>query len=290
MSLVSGTAILEPAREHGFAVPAFNLSDYGMVRAAIDVCEELGSPLMIALGPKEGSWVGPAFIPSVLALAHASSIPIALHWDHGANLGEVVRAIQAGYTSVMIDASRVEYEENIRITSEVVRVAHSAGVSVEAELGTIGATVGADEGGTSDIIYTDPEQAVDFVERTGLDFLAIAIGTRHGTYPATLQPELKLDLLDRIAARATVPLVLHGGSDNPDDEVRAACTRGINKVNISTDLKRAFFDGIGRELAENGGFEPRLVIPAGMATMAAVARQKVEIFGAVDTVGHYRRH
>ncbi len=288
MALITGTEILAPAAQHGYAVPALNLSDFGMLMAAFDVCEELKSPLMVALGPKEGNWIGPDFIPAVRSRAARSSIPSVLHWDHGNDLDEVVRAIQLGYTSVMIDASLLPFEENVATTARVVEIARAAGVSVEGELGTIGKTEGADEGGTDDILYTDPDEAVEFADRTGIDSLAIAIGTRHGIYPASLTPEIKLDLLDRIDAVVDLPLVLHGGSDNPDSEIRDACTRGINKVNISSDLKGAFYDRMRVTLQDTSLRDPRLIVPDAMEAAKELIRHKIDLFGSAGTAHHYR--
>lgn len=287
MALITGAEILAPASQHGFAVPALNLSDYGMMIAAFEVCEELKSPLMVALGPKEGDWIGRDFIPAVLSRAHRSTVPVALHWDHGASLDEVVRAIQLGYTSVMIDASLEPFEKNVEVTSRVVEIAHAAGVSVEGELGTIGKTEGADEGGTDDILYTDPAQAVEFADRTGIDSLAIAIGTRHGIYPKTLTPEIKLDLLDEVDAVVDIPLVLHGGSDNPDAEIRDACTRGINKVNISSDIKGAFYDGMREVLQDDSLRDPRLVVPTAMERAKDLVRHKIDLFGSAGSTHRY---
>ncbi|UFU01905.1 ketose-bisphosphate aldolase [Ruania suaedae] len=287
MSLITGAQILAPASAQGFAVPALNLSDYGMLMAAFEVCEELKSPLMVALGPKEGNWIGPDFIPAVLSRAARSTVPTVLHWDHGATLDEAVRAIKLGYSSVMIDASLEPFERNVEITSRVVEVAHAAGVSVEGELGTIGKTVGADEGGTDDILYTEPAEAVEFARRTGVDSLAIAIGTRHGIYPKSLKPELRLSLLDEIDEVVDVPLVLHGGSDNPDAEIREACRRGINKVNISSDVKRAFYDAMRGVLADTSLLDPRLIVPGAMEAAKDLVRHKIDLFGSAGTIHYY---
>lgn len=287
MTLISGARILAPASEHGFAVPALNLSDFGMLMAAFETCEELKSPLMVALGPKEGTWIGDDFIPAVLRRAERSSIPAVLHWDHGATLAEVVRAIRLGYTSVMIDASLEPFERNVEITSRVVEIAHAAGVSVEGELGTIGKITGADEGGTDDILYTVPAEAKEFAERTGIDSLAIAIGTRHGIYPKTLKPELRLELLDEIDALLDIPLVLHGGSDNPDTEIGEACRRGINKVNISSDIKRAFYTGMRSVLQDHSLLDPRLIVPTAMDAASELVRHKIDLFGSAGTTSYY---
>lgn len=163
-----------------------------------------------------------------------------LHLDHGRTLQDILRAIQAGFTSVMFDGSELPYEENIRQTKAVVDLAHLVGVSVEGEVGTIGIMNYSDEGGVDHITYTRPEEVVDFTAKTGIDSLAVAIGTSHGLYPEGFVPKLQLDLLKELKQVSPVPLVLHGGSDNPDEEIRQACQIGIRKVNIASDYKAAY--------------------------------------------------
>lgn len=287
--LVSGKQILGPAHANGFAVPAFNLSDYGILMAAFEACEEINSPLIVALGPAEGGWIGEDFVPAVLSRARRSSIPTALHWDHGASLQEAVVALRRGYTSVMIDASRETFEANVEVTSRVVEVAHAAGVSVEGEIGTIGTMQASPEGGGEDILYTDPSQASEYVERTGVDSLAIAIGTRHGLYPSDLKPRIRLELLAAIASEVNVPLVLHGGSDNPDHEIAEACKAGINKVNISSDVKAVFFDGMREALRDASLRDPRLIVPIAAARVKELVLHKVGLFGSGDTAHYYQR-
>lgn len=285
--LVSGTRILEVANEHNFAIPAFNISDWSMFVGIMETCEKEGSPLIVAIHPDEVSHVTGAFLPSVLAHAQASRIPVAVHWDHGATPEQAIRAIQLGFTSVMIDASMKPFDENVAITKQVVDIAHAVGVSVEGELGTIGKTDSYAEAGADNIIYTKPDEAATFVAQTGVDSLAIAIGTRHGIYPAHLKPELKLDLLVDIKKAAPLPLVLHGGSNNPDEEIGIAVKKGINKVNISSDIKVAYYNKMREVLQDLEIREPNAIQPACIAAMNEEAVHKIRLFGSDGKVSLY---
>jgi fructose-bisphosphate aldolase class II len=279
--LTTGKAILDVANQHSFAVPAFNISDWAMFRGIVEISEETNAPLIIGIHPDEVRHVGREMITGIIERSHNSSIPIAIHWDHGATYEQILQAIQYGFTSVMIDGSLKPFEENIAITKKVTDSAHSIGVSVEGELGTIGGNDSYAEAGAAEIIYTDPDDAVTFVEQTGVDSLAVAIGTFHGFYPAHLKPELKLDLLKEIKSRVQIPLVLHGGSGNPDDEIREAARIGINKINISTDIKVAYHNKMREVLGDDPKVrEPNSIQPACVDAMKVVAAQKIELFGA----------
>jgi len=286
--LLSGDQVLSVAAEENFAVPAFNISDYSMMNAVFEICEEKQAPHIIAIHPDEVGHIGRYVLPAIIDRARTSSVPTAIHWDHGGTFGQALTAIQYGFTSVMIDASLLPFEENVALSRRVAEVAHAVGVSVEAELGTIGKTDGYAEAGTDDIIYTVPEDAVRFVEETGVDSLAVAIGTRHGLYPSSLTPELKLDLLDEIDALVSAPLVLHGGSNNPDEEIAQACRRGINKVNISSDIKVAYYARMREVLGDDGLREPNAIQPACEAALQVVAAQKIDLFGAAGKASLYR--
>lgn len=285
--LVSGNDLLAIANENNFAVPAFNVSDYAMANALFKTCEELESPWMLAIHPDEMSHIGGPVIFAFRELAHESRVPVAIHWDHGASYEEMIHAINLGFTSVMIDKSLLPFEDNVRVTREAVRAAHAVGVSVEAELGTIGKTDGFEQAGADDIIYTVPEDAVRFVAETGVDSLAVAIGTRHGLYPAELPPRLKLDLLEEIKGSVRIPLVLHGGSNNPDDEVREACTLGINKVNISSDIKAAYYQRMREVLEDSTLREPNVIEPPCMEALSEVAAHKIDLFGSAHRADLY---
>jgi fructose-bisphosphate aldolase class II len=279
--LTTGKAILDVANEHSFAVPAFNISDWAMFQGIVEISEETDAPLIVAIHPDEVGHIGPDMITGIAARAHRSSVPIAIHWDHGGSYDQILQAIQYGFTSVMIDGSLLPFEENVAITRKVTEAAHAVGLSVEGELGTIGANDSYAEAGSAEIIYTDPDDAVTFVQQTGADSLAVAIGTFHGFFPAHLKPELKLDLLKEIKSRVRIPLVLHGGSNNPDDEIREAARIGINKINISTDIKVAYHNRMREVLGDDPKVrEPNAIQPACIEAMKAVAAQKIELFGA----------
>ena len=173
--LVSGKEILEVANKFGFAVPAFNAGSGQLLEAVMQACEETESPVMIAIHPDELSFLTDSFVDQVKYYANHSKVPVCIHLDHGASYEQVIHAIQLGFTSVMIDASHKSYEDNIAITKKVVEAAHAVGVSVEAELGTIGDTGNSIEGGVTEVIYTDPEVAQDFIEKTNVDSLKIMI-------------------------------------------------------------------------------------------------------------------
>lgn len=281
--LINGVRMLEVASEHNFAVPAFNISDYAMFKGIMEICEEKKSPVMIAIHPDEMSHLGIDVMPAIIQRAYKSTVPVSIHWDHGGTYEQMLEAIQVGFTSVMIDGSMLPYEENVAITKKTVEAAHAVGVSVEGELGTIGKTDGYAEDGADTIIYTDPEIAIDFVERTGVDSLAVAIGTRHGIYPDDLLPELRLDLLDDLDEAVSVPLVLHGGSNNPDAEIGQAVKRGINKVNISSDIKVAYHERMREVLRDDVGVrEPNVIQPPCVDAMNVVAAQKIDLFDSAD--------
>jgi fructose-bisphosphate aldolase, class II len=279
--LTTGKAILDVANEHSFAVPAFNISDWAMFQGIVEISEETNAPLLVAIHPDEVRHIGREMITGIIERSHRSSVPIAIHWDHGATYEQILEAIRFGFTSVMIDGSLKPFEENVAISRKVTESAHALGLSVEAELGTIGANDSYAEAGSAEIIYTDPDDAVTFVEQTGVDSLAVAIGTFHGLYPAHLKPELKLDLLKEIKSRVEIPLVLHGGSGNPDDEIREAARIGINKINISTDIKIAYHNKMREVLGNDPKMrEPNAIQPACIEAMKVVAAQKIELFGA----------
>ena len=188
----------------------------------------------------------------------------------------------------MFDGAHLSFEENIAGTKKVVEAAHPVNVSVEAELGTIGSLEPEDlEGGTARIIYTDPDDAAKFVDETGVDTLAIAIGTCHGLYPAGMKPELKLDILKEISAKVDVPLVLHGGSNNPDREIGESVTLGINKINISSDIKAAYFEKMREVLQDKSLREPNVIEPVCMEAMKEVARHKLELFQTIGKASLY---
>jgi fructose-bisphosphate aldolase class II len=285
--LMNGTDLLAVANKNNFAVPAFNVSDYAMMNGLFEVSESKGAPLLIAIHPDELSHIGVDMLPAILARAHRSTVPVTIHLDHGATYEQVLNAIQAGFTSVMIDGSMLPFDENVAITKRVVAAAHAVGLSVEGELGTIGKTDDEAEDGAATIIYTEPDDAVRFVEETGVDSLAIAIGTCHGIYPSWMKPELKLDLLQKIKSKVSIPLVLHGGSNNPNAEIGESVKLGVNKINISSDIKVAYHTKMREVLQDSSLREPNSIQPPCIEAMKVVAAQKIDLFDAARKAALY---
>lgn len=279
--------LLDVANKHNFAVPAFNISDYSMLNTVFESGEEKKAPIIIAIHPDELGHLGDDVMSSIIQKAQKSPIPVCIHLDHGDNFGQVIRAIQLGFTSVMIDGSSLPFEENIKLCQKIVEAAHLADVSVEGELGTIGSTDSEAEAGASTIIYTDPDDAVQFVRETGIDSLAIAIGTSHGLYPKGMVPKLNMELLKQIKSKLQIPLVLHGGSNNPDKEIAEAVKLGVNKINISSDIKAAYYVKMREVLKDPSLREPNTIQPSCMAAMKNVANQKIDLFQAVGKAELY---
>ena len=283
--LMNMRELLAVANTNYFAVPAFNISDYNMFKGIIEACEEKKAPVIIAIHPDELSHTGTEMMCAVRERIHTSPIPAVIHLDHGGSFQQVIEAIKAGFTSVMIDASTEPYETNVETCIKVCEAAHAVDVSVEGELGTIG-NIDSAEGG-SDILYTDPAQAKDFVERTGVDCLAIAIGTSHGIYPKDMKPELRIDILDDIKKNVNVPLVLHGGSSNDDSEIARSVEHGVNKINISSDIKAAYYKKMRQVLQDEGLREPNQIQPPCLEAMKEVAYDKISLFNAEGKAALY---
>ncbi len=285
--LMNMKELLAVAHANDFAVPAFNISSNMLLTGVMEASEEMQSPVILAIHPDELHFVHTSFVKMAVDEAIKASIPVCIHLDHGASIAHVMEAIQSGFTSVMIDASSRPLEENIAICKQVVELAHPVNVSVEGELGTIGTTGPEAEAGADEIIYTNPDDVVIFVEATGVDTLAVAIGTSHGIYPKDRKPELKLDLLKEIRSRVDIPLVLHGGSANPDSEIAAAVRLGVNKINISSDIKDAFYQKCRQVLANPVVREPNSIYPPCIEAMKEVARYKIELFNAAGKAALY---
>lgn len=287
--LISMKEMLDAADKNGFAVPAFNIGSEAILKGVVESANEKDAPVILAIHPTELEFLGDSFIETCKQEAYKSKVPMVIHLDHGGKFEEILRAIHCGFTSVMIDASHMPYEDNVAITKKVVEVAKPLGVSVEGELGTIGTTGDSYEGGSDDIIYTDPQQAKDFIDRTGIDSLAVAIGTAHGIYPKDKKPELKLDLLKTIRDTVNIPLVLHGGSSNPDAEIAESVKIGISKINISSDIKFAFYKKCREVLEENPKWiEPNAIYPPCINAMREVIEFKMSLFNDIDKAKYYR--
>ena len=236
--LVSMKDILVRASKGNYAVAAPNVGTELDARAAIEVAEEINSPIILDVAYSATPDI--QFYGHMLAdLARQSKVPVAINLDHGGSYEQCIAAVRAQFTSVMIDRSSESYEKNVADTAEVVKMAHAVGVSVEAELGHVGQGSNAEEDTKSHL--TEPEEVVKFVEATGVDMLAVAIGTAHGAYPKGFVPKLDYERLDEIkkAVGPDFPLVLHGSSGAPDDALKHVCSHGINKVNIANDLFNA---------------------------------------------------
>lgn len=285
--LMNMKELLAVANKHNFAVPAFNISDYNMFNGIIEAAEEKKAPVIIAIHPDELSHTSTEMVKGIIDRINKSSVPAVIHLDHGASYEQVITAIQAGFTSVMIDASSQPYEGNVATCQKVVEAAHAVNVSVEGELGTIGNTDSVETTAPDEILYTDPEQAKDFIEKTGIDCLAVAIGTCHGIYPKDKKPELRIDILDEIKKIVDAPLVLHGGSSNKDSEIAKSVEHGINKINISSDIKVVYYDKMREVLKDASLREPNQIQPPCMAAMKEVAYQKIDLFQATGKADLY---
>ncbi len=286
--LMNMKELLAVAYKHNFAVGSFNVANSEFVRVVVDSAEEKNAPAIIQIHPNEIELVGDEFIAYVRDRCRNAKVPMAIHLDHGASIKDVMRAIRNGYTSVMIDASHASFEDNIAITKEVVKIAHDVNVSVEAELGTIGSNEGSSEGGADEILYTDANDAKRFVEETGIDTLAIAIGTSHGQYKHNRKPELKLDLLEEINQKVGIPLVLHGGSDNKDEEISQTYLHGVAKINLSTDMKSAFFRELRNFLTDQqGAYEPDVIMPSARKAAQEVVKHKMDLFNSTNKAHLY---
>ncbi|EKZ0804995.1 ketose-bisphosphate aldolase [Listeria monocytogenes] len=287
--LVNMKQLLEVAKENKFAVGAFNVADSNFLRVVVEEAEKNNAPAIIAVHPTELDFTKDDFFQYVLARIKNSPVPFVLHLDHGDNMGDVMRAVRCGFSSVMLDGSLLPFEENIRVTKEVVEVCHKLGVSVEGELGTIGKTGNSIEGGVSEIIYTKPEEAEEYISRTGVDTLAVAIGTAHGIYPKDKEPKLRLDILKEIKDLVHIPLVLHGGSANPDAEIAAAVEIGIQKVNISSDYKYAFYKKCREILSTTELWDANAIYPDCIHAAKEVVKYKMELFQSIGQVEKYQQ-
>ena len=279
--------LLAVARANRFAVPAFNISSSMLLTGAIEAAQEVNAPVIIAIHPDELAFVGTAFVKLALAEAADASVPVVIHLDHGSSLEQIMVAIRAGFTSVMIDASELPLQQNIAACREITELAHKVNVSVEGELGTIGELDEEAEAGAEEVVFVNPDEVKMFVDATNVDTLAVAIGTSHGLYPKHIKPEIRLDLLRDISAKVDIPLVLHGGSGNPDAEIARAVELGICKINISADMKNAFYQKC-REVLQNPVLrEPSSIYPACIDAMKVVCRQKFELFNSAGKAALY---
>lgn len=281
MPLVTTKEILLDAQKNKYAVGAFNVENMEMVQAVVSAAVELKSPAILQTTPSTLKYASPElFYANVKAEAEKANVPIAIHLDHGSSYDLAMSALNAGYTSIMIDGSHSSFEENIKITKSVVLKCHEKGIPVEAELGKVGGKEDDLDGGEGDL-HTNPKEAAEFVEKTGIDSLAIAIGTAHGVYKGT--PKIDKERLSEIKAVVSIPLVLHGTSGVPDEDVIECVKRGICKVNYATDLRIAFSKGLKEVLAKDPDvFDPKKYNAAGREEVKKYVMQKMQVVGSVN--------
>lgn len=287
--LLNMSQLLKVAKANKFAVGAYNISNLELARIVIEQCEADNAPAILEVHPTEVAYCKDDFFAYVLRRIKNSHVPFVLHLDHGDNLDSVARAIYNGFSSVMIDGSLLPWKENIDITRKTVEMCHRVGISVEGEIGTIGSIGATMEHGVKEGIYTKPEDAKEFIEKTGVDTLAIGIGTAHGIYPKDFKPKLRIDILRKIdEATRHIPLVLHGGSSNPDEQIAEAVKNGIAKVNISSDYKYAFFKRAREILTEQEGWDPNNLFPECIAEGKKVVHHKNNLFDSIGKVELYK--
>ncbi|MEE6452392.1 tagatose-bisphosphate aldolase subunit GatY [Gottfriedia acidiceleris] len=280
--ITSRSTILLEAQSKGYAVPAFNIHNLETMRVVLETAQELRSPVLIAATPSTVSYMGEEFLIGMMEAAKKRyNIPICFHLDHHENVTDIKALIDSGIHSVMIDASHHDFEENIRIVREVVDYASLFGVSVEAELGRLSGVEDDLEVDEKDQIYTNPAQAREFVSRTGIDSLAVAIGTAHGLYKG--EPRLDIERLSAIQKEVNIPLVLHGASGLPDELVQKTIKNGICKVNIATELKIAFANGLRGYLNEHpDANDPRYYFKDAVREMKLVVADKIKMCGSMN--------
>jgi len=284
MALVPVADLLAEAEKGGYAVGAFNANNMEIVQAIMEAARLEKAPVIMQASQGAIQYAGLDFITGMVKLAaRDSEIPVALHLDHGTSFEQVIRCIRSGFTSVMYDGSKLPLEQNIAITKKVVEIAKTVGVSVEGELGKIGGTedeISVDE---REAMFTDPEEARYFVEQTGVDSLAVAIGTAHGQYKG--EPRLDFDRLARIRELTNIPIVLHGSSGVPDDQIRKAISLGVRKVNIDTNIREAFVGKMREELAKNEReIDPRRILGPARQAAVEIIREKIRLFGSAGRI------
>ena len=279
MPLVTTKKMLLDAQKGGYAVGAFNVENMEMVQAVISAAEELQSPVILQTTPSTLKYATPElFLANAKAEAEKASVPVAMHLDHGSSFELAMRCFHAGYTSIMIDGSHGSFEENIAVSKAVVSVCKVVGIPVEAELGKVGGKEDDLDGGDSNP-YTDPKQAAEFAQATGVDFLAVAIGTAHGVYKGV--PKLDKARLSEIRKVVSIPLVLHGTSGVLDEDVKDCIARGICKVNYATDLRIAFTKGVKRVMDNNPDvFDPKKYNAEGRAEVKQYVLDKIQVLGS----------
>jgi fructose-bisphosphate aldolase class II len=280
MPLVSMNEFLPKAKANKFAVGQFNMNNLEFAQAITEAAMELNSPFIFGVSEGALKYMGIEFTVAIAeAAAKKSGLPIALHLDHGSSFEVAMKCIRAGFSSVMFDGSHHSYEDNVRLTKEVVKAAHAMGVSVEGELGTIGGVeddISVDEENAN---LAKPEEAIRFYEETGVDCLAIAVGTAHGMYSG--EPNIRYDIIEKVASAIPVPVVLHGGSGVPDEMIRKSIQAGVGKINVNTENQVACTQTIREVLAQDPKvYDPRKYLTPARKAMIEVVKSKILLFGS----------
>lgn len=302
MALVTGLEILKAARDGQYGVGAFNTNDMEITQAILEAAEAKRSPVIVALSEGALKYGGPILPKIVIEMAREATVPVALHLDHGSSYESCLRAIRMGFTSVMIDKSHEDEDGNVRETARVVTAAHAVGVTVEAEIGRLGGVEEHVVVAEEDAILTKPDEAERFMEKSGADYLAVAIGTSHGANKGTGRPYIDHERIVEIASRLPHPLVMHGASGVPadiverlnaaggslsdasgihEDDVRKAVTEGIAKINTDTDLRLAFTTRVREVLRDDPGqFDPRKILGPARDEMRRIVEARLDVFGS----------
>ena len=277
--IVNAKEILLKAKKEKYAVPHFNINNLEWIRYILEECEKNNSPVILGVSEGAAKYMGGyVVVASLVKNLHNAlniTVPVAIHLDHGSSPEECVKAIVAGFTSVMYDGSKETLEENIKKTKEVVDFAKKFDVSVEAELGHIG---GVEDGITDQIAYAKLDDCIKLCKKTNVDFLAPAIGSSHGIYEGI--PKLKFELMKQISEEVDLPLVLHGGSGIPDDLIKKSIECGISKINVNTELQISWSNQVRKYLSECNVYDPRKIIKSGESDMKNTIREKIILFNS----------
>ncbi|UVI30550.1 class II fructose-1,6-bisphosphate aldolase [Paenibacillus spongiae] len=280
MPLVSMNEFLPKAKANKFAVGQFNMNNLEFAQAIVEAAMEEKSPFIFGVSEGALKYMGIEFTVAIAeAAAKKSGLPIALHLDHGSSFDVAMKCIRAGFSSVMFDGSHYGLEENIELTKQVVKAARAMGVSVEGELGTIGGVeddISVDE---EHATLANAEEAIRYYEETGVDCLAIAVGTAHGMYKG--EPKIHYDIIQKVSDAIPVPVVLHGGSGVPDEAIRLSIQAGVGKINVNTENQVACTNTIREVLGANASvIDPRKYLTPAKNAMKAVVQEKIRLFGS----------
>ena len=279
-SLVSMTEMLNKAKEGKYAVGQFNINNLEWTQAVLQAAQENNSPIILGVSEGAGKYMGGAEVVAAMVNALMETmditVPVALHLDHGSTVESAKHYIDAGFTSVMFDHSHFPIDENIEMTKELVEYAHSKGVSVEAEVGTVG---GVEDGVTGGVKYADLEECKRMVSEAKIDALAAALGSVHGTYDG--EPVLGFDEMQAISDATGTPLVLHGGSGIPDYQIKKAIERGHAKINVNTELQQQWTKAVREKLnSDDKVYDPRKVIAPGKEAIVKITKETMDMFGS----------